>query len=124
VKASSSRRSFAKVVQATISSPADSCGLKKPILGLLDLFPMAACFEWENGGENLRLAVDCSEMEKRANAGSKESSGPMKKMKGTLVNRSQNKILGFAWRKLCNRIKAKVGRVVGYGLDHLPTVGF
>lgn len=101
MKAPSSRRSFAKVVQATINSFADSCGLKKPILGLLDLFPVAACFEWENGGENLRLAVDCSEMEKnmekRANGGSDESSGSVKKakkMKGTLVNHSQNKILG------------------------------
>jgi hypothetical protein len=55
---------FAEVVRATISSPADSGGLKKLILGHLDLFPMAACFEWENRGENLRLAVDCSELEK------------------------------------------------------------
>jgi hypothetical protein len=46
------------------------------------------------------------------------------KMKGTLVNHSEKKILGFAWRKLCNWIKAEVGRVVGYGLDQLPTVGF
>jgi hypothetical protein len=101
-KASSSRRSFAEVVQATISSPANSSGLKKPILGLLDLFPVAACFEWEKRGENLRLAEDCSKMEKnmkRLEAGSAESSGSMKKvkkMKGTLVNHSQKKILEFA----------------------------
>jgi hypothetical protein len=51
-----------EVVWATINSPTDSGGLKKLILGHLDLIPVAACFEWENGGENLRLAVDCSGM--------------------------------------------------------------
>jgi hypothetical protein len=102
VKASLTRCSFAKVVWATTSSIADSGGLKKLILGHLDLFPVAVCFEWANGGENLRLAVDCSEMEKdlkRAEAGSEKSSGSVKaakKMKGTLVNCSQKKILGFA----------------------------
>jgi hypothetical protein len=45
-------------------------------------------------------------------------------MKGTLINHSQKKILGFAWRKLCNWIKAEVGRVVDYGLDQLHIVGF
>jgi len=95
VKASSSGRSLMEVVWAPISSPADFGGLKKPILGLLDLFLVAACFEWENGSDNLRWAVDCSEMEKimekRVEAGSEESSGSMKKakkMKGTLINRS------------------------------------
>jgi hypothetical protein len=95
VKASLSGRSFMEVVRTTISSPADFGGLKKLILGLFDLFLVAACFEWENGGENLRLAVDCFEMEKnmekRAGAGSGESSRSVKKtkkMKGTLINRS------------------------------------
>jgi hypothetical protein len=76
------------------------------------------------------LALDCSKMEKnlkRAKAGSEESFGSVKKAKkmmGTLINHSQKKILGYAWRKMCNRIKAEVGRVVGFGLDQLPTVGF
>jgi hypothetical protein len=94
------------------------------------MFLVAVCFEWANGGENLRLAVECYEMEKnlkRVEAGSEVSSGSMKKakmMKGTFVNRSQKKILGFAWRKMCDRIKAEVGRALGFGLDQLPTVGF
>jgi hypothetical protein len=109
VKASSFGRSFTEVVRATLSFPTDSGGLKKLLLGLIDLFPVVACFEWENVGENLRLAVDFSEieknMEKRVEVGPEESSESVKKvknMKGTLVNRSQKKIQGFAWRKLCN----------------------
>jgi hypothetical protein len=125
-KASSSRRSFAEVVRATASSVAVSGELKTLPLGHLDLFPVADCFERTNGGENLRLAMDCSELEKnlkRAEADSLGTVGSVKKAKkktGTLVNRSQKKILGYAWRKMCDRIKVKVGQVVGFGLDQYP----
>jgi hypothetical protein len=59
-KASSFGHSFAEVVCATASSAADSGELKTLPLGHLDLFSVADCFEWANGGENLRLAVDLS----------------------------------------------------------------
>jgi hypothetical protein len=41
---------------------------------------------------------------KRVEAGSEEISGSVKKaskMKGTLVNRTQKKSLGYVWRKMC-----------------------
>jgi hypothetical protein len=47
-----------------------------------------------------------------------------KTKKGTLVNRSQKKISGYAWRKMFNRLKAEVGQVIGFGLDQLPSAGF
>jgi hypothetical protein len=59
------------VVRATTSSTADSGGH-------IDLFRVLVCFEWANGGEDLRLEVDCSKMErnlKRMEAGSEESLG-------------------------------------------------
>jgi len=128
-KASLSRRSFAEVVRATASSAAVSGELKTLPLGHLDLFPVADCFEWTNGGENPRLAVDCSELEKnlkRAEADSMGIVGSMKKAKkkGNPVNRSQTKILRYAWRKMCDRLKAEEGQVVGFGLDQLPSAGF
>jgi hypothetical protein len=63
-KASLSGHSFEEVVRATDSSSAVSSELKTLPLGHLDLFPMADCFEWTNGGENPRLTMDCSELEK------------------------------------------------------------
>jgi hypothetical protein len=40
-------------------------GVKMLLLGHLDMFLVAECFEWANGREELRLAVDCFEMEKQ-----------------------------------------------------------
>jgi hypothetical protein len=130
VKASLSRRSFVEVVRATTSSAVVFGELKTLPWGHLDLFPMADCFEWMNGGENPRLAMDYSKLEKNLRRAEVDLVGIVglvknaKKKKGTLVNRSQKKILGYAWRKMCGRIKAKVGRVVGFGLDQLPSAGF
>jgi hypothetical protein len=50
---------------------------------------------------------------KRAEADSEGIVGSLKKAKkkkGTLINRPQKKILRHAWRKMCDRIKAEVGR--------------
>jgi hypothetical protein len=74
--------------------------------------------------------VDCSELEKNLKraevdlVGIVRSMKKAKKKKGTLVNCSHKKILGYAWRKICDRIKAEVSRVVGFGLDQLPSMGF
>jgi hypothetical protein len=127
-KASSSGHSFTGVVRATASSAAVPSELKTLPLGHLDLFPVADCFEWTNGGENPRLAVDCSKLEKNLKRAEADSVGIIgsvkkaKKKKSTLINRSQKKILEYAWRKMFDWIKAKVGHVVGFGLDQLPSV--
>jgi hypothetical protein len=126
-----SGRSFAEVVRATPSFAVASGELKTQPLGHLDLFPVADRFEWTNGGEIPRLAVDCSDSElenklKRTEAvcfsGGSEKKATKKK--GIFVIRPQKKILGYAWSKLCDRIKAEVGRVVGFGLDQLHSAGF
>jgi hypothetical protein len=45
-------------------------------------------------------------------------------MKGIFVNRSQRKLRGYAWSKLCDRIKAEVGRVVSFELAQLHSADF
>jgi hypothetical protein len=83
-------------------------------LGHLDLFLGADCFEWKNGVENPRLAMDCSELKNNLKKAEAHSLGIVglvkkaKKKKGTLVNHSQKKILGYAWRKMWDQIKVKV----------------
>lgn len=65
MKTSSSRCSFAEVVRATTGYAANFGGVKMLLLGNLDLFLVAECIEWANGREELRLVVDCFEMEKQ-----------------------------------------------------------
>lgn len=65
MKTSSSGCSFAEVVRATTSYAANFGGVKTLLLGHLHLFLVAECFEWANGREELRLAVDCFEVEKQ-----------------------------------------------------------
>jgi hypothetical protein len=111
----SSGRSFAEVLRSAAGINGKFVGLRSLSVIPLDLLPNVSCNELANGGEEVRLVVNCFEFESWSSGSSTvASSATVKKTKGSFVNHWLKKLLGLC-RFGLDRVRSCLGHSVGLG---------